>query len=85
MEVSINTQQFSADGVTFEYQHPSRVLAVAPSRGPAGGGTLVVVHGMDFSERAAALGTLQCRFGTATTPAAFLTATSLRCHTPVVR
>ena len=63
LEVSINNQDFSSSGVTFEYLGSPAVGMVRPSQGPVGGGTLVEVTGGPFWERSAATGSLYCRFG----------------------
>ena len=63
LEVSINNQDFSSSGSIFEYRGSPTVAALRPSQGPVGGGTLIEVPGGPFSERAATLGTIYCRFG----------------------
>ena len=55
VEVSMNARDYTSDGVHFEYRPPAHVRALAPSAGPAGGGSLVGVAGGGFSQRAALL------------------------------
>ena len=63
LEVSINNQDFSSSGVTFEYLGSPAVNVLRPGFGPVGGGVLVEITGGPFWERSATLGTLYCRFG----------------------
>merc|ERR1711965_642362 len=62
LEVSMNGQDFSSEGVQFEYQPAARVRALEPLGGPVEGGTFVNVTGSGFSERASLLGYARCRF-----------------------
>ena len=69
LEVSINNQDFSTNAVMFEYLGQPAVGGIRPGTGPLGGGTLVQITGGPFSQRAASLGTIYCRFGSVETNA----------------
>ena len=47
LEVSANLQDFTSDGITFEYQ-VTRLLEALPRNGPISGGTLLTVVGTGF-------------------------------------
>ena len=51
----MNEQDYSIDGVLFQFQPAVQVLGVEPSRGPVDGGSFVNVTGTGFSHRAALL------------------------------
>ena len=68
----------------FEFQAAVVVRSVAPSAGPALGGTPVTVHGMHFSARSAELAYLVCRFNGTTSEAARRNASVLVCLTPAI-
>ena len=82
VEVSSNSQDFSADGVRFEYLSAASVLALSPTAGPAGGGTLVVVQGERFSARAVSLGSAVCLFGQTPASAVYINSSALQCASP---
>ena len=46
VEVSMNNQQYSMGEVSFEYQGMASVTSLEPVKGPAEGGTFVVVRGV---------------------------------------
>ena len=79
VEVTMNGQDYSDDGVHFEYQQPVAVRALEPSRGPIEGGSFVNVTGSGFSARAALLGYVWCRFNTTSVSAAWRSSTELQC------
>ncbi|MDR3454951.1 MAG: IPT/TIG domain-containing protein, partial [Rhodoferax sp.] len=58
VQVTNNAQEYSASGVIYWAQLPVRVTAVSPATGPAEGGTVVSVKGVNFINRAP----LVCRF-----------------------
>ena len=67
VEVSLNGQQYTLDGVRFTYDAPVYVSSFSPTTGPAAGNTGVVVsgamlqHGLVYT----------CRFGTVETPSSY--------------
>ena len=61
VEVSVNGQQFTAQGVAYTYAAAASVSSVWPVQGSAEGGTPVTVHGSGFTASSEALGYLQCR------------------------
>ena len=62
VELTQNEQQYTSDGVAFEYVH-SLMHAVRPRAGPADGGTLVELRGRGM--RMPAARGLLCQFGSA--------------------
>ena len=48
VEVTLNGQQYSAHGQTFEYFSPPTATMVSPTGGPSAGGTAIVINGTDF-------------------------------------
>ncbi|MED6307675.1 MAG: IPT/TIG domain-containing protein, partial [Planctomycetota bacterium] len=80
IEVTMNGQQYSSSGVTFTYLPAAAVSSVSPESGAAEGGTPVTVSGTGFSSAAAALGALQCRFGSTVVPAALVSASTIVCN-----
>ena len=50
--VSINAQQFSADGTRFAYFAPPAISSILPASGSSAGGTMVTVHGANFNSTA---------------------------------
>ena len=69
----------SANALDFIFRPGASLTSVAPARGAAAGGTVVVVRGEGF--RADVSGAA-CRFGTVTVPATVLDADRLRCVAP---
>ena len=82
LEVSTNGKDFSTSGWTFEIMHRPAVLSVAPSMGPASGGSLLAVEGVHFSHRASSLSYLVCRFNLTEVVASWQSATSILCLAP---
>ena len=82
LEVSVNNQDFSTSGIIFEYQPTPVVYLLKPRQGPVGGGTLVIVQGALFSERAASLEYIFCRFGEQLSPGRFVASDTLQCVSP---
>ena len=80
VELTLNDQQYTRDGVSFEYQD---VVAhsVSPRSGPVLGGTLVVVRGANFHSPGAR--GLFCKFvGADVVAASFEGEEAVRCATP---
>ncbi|KAH8062449.1 hypothetical protein JL722_3367 [Aureococcus anophagefferens] len=63
---------------TFTYLGDAAVAALAPSSGPAAGGTVVRVAGADFEDSP----TLACRFGSVRAAATFVSPTEISCVAP---
>ena len=78
----MNGQDFSVDGVQFEYQPMVHVHSLEPSRGPIAGGTYVNVTGAGFSQRAALLGYLSCRFNMTSVVAVWVSSSEVHCVAP---
>ena len=64
VEVSINGQDFTTNGVRFHYQLPAVVTAVTPRSGDTSGGTLVHIFGRNFHDSES----LFCAFGSTIPP-----------------
>ena len=60
LEVSLNSQNYTSDGLTFTYYEPPSVTSVAPTNGMFYGKTFVEVHGSALRHQ---WPDLQCRFG----------------------
>jgi hypothetical protein len=61
VEVTLNSEQWTADGLRFRFTPPASASSAAPRTGPIAGGTLVTVAGGGFRDTEA----LSCRFGPA--------------------
>ena len=66
----------------FEYQPAVQLRSIAPSKGPALGGTPVTIRGSHFSARSAELSYLVCRFDGITSEATRRNASALVCTAP---
>ena len=60
LEVSLNSQNYTSDGLTFTYYEPPSVTSLAPTNGMFYGKTFVEVHGSALRHQ---WPDLQCRFG----------------------
>jgi hypothetical protein len=78
LRVSNNAVDFSANFLEFTYQHTAAVFELVPDSGPAGGGTVLSVHGTNFVNGTG----LHCRFGDLAVPAIFATDQLVFCVTP---
>ncbi len=79
VEVSLNSESYSSDGVPFTY-HTAAVHSLSVVSGPVLGGTVLTVRGEGFVD-AARVDTL-CKFGRYSVLASFVSATELRCASP---
>ena len=79
--ISSNGVDFSASELRYEYLVPAVLLSAFPDSGPTDGGTFVTLRGDFFSERAASLLYLHCRFNLTMVPAAFVSTKSVTCYT----
>ena len=59
VEVSNNGQDFTANGVLFQYHLHPVITEIVPSSGPIGGGTLLEIHGENFTNSTS----MMCLFG----------------------
>ena len=66
----------------FEQMKWPELIAIAPSQGPALGGTLTIIDGGDFSERASQLDYLFCKFDTAVVKASLISTREISCIAP---
>ena len=56
LEVSLNGQQFTTDGLRYDFSRPPTIDVVYPLDGPAAGGTHVLLTGTEFHDFAGAQG-----------------------------
>ena len=64
LEVSLNSQDYTANREAFTFYAPPRVISLSPSSGPLEGGTLVLLSGANLT----AGSDYRCAFGTSTLP-----------------
>ena len=80
LSLSINAQQFSRQGVNFTYYAPPIISSVAPTHGPAAGGSRVVLSGRNLADGSHYL----CAFGKTSTAASYhRISRTVACLTPV--
>ena len=72
----------SVTSILYEYLQPVRLFDILPPQGPREGGTAVTVVGEGFSERAARLSLLICRFNETQVHAVYIGNSSLVCVSP---
>eukprot|EP00949_MAST-11_sp_MAST-11-sp1_P005202 g5202.t1 len=84
VEVSMNAQDFTTDGTTFEYQDEVKVYRLKPSHGPIYGKTEVFLYGENFKNSSG----LYCHFGTgrgsSVAASAYISSTLIKCVAPPV-
>ncbi|KAH8076572.1 hypothetical protein JL721_583 [Aureococcus anophagefferens] len=78
VDVKIGVGGVTHASTTFTYLGDAAVAALAPSSGPAAGGTVVRVAGADFEDSP----TLACRFGSVRAAATFVSPTEISCVAP---
>ena len=66
LEVSLNSQQYTATGVNFTWYAPPTVRLITPTSGPVTGNTTVRLYGENLD---AGLDYYRCRFGASVVPA----------------
>ena len=79
VEVSLNSESFSASGVTFTY-HNATVTSLSVVSGPSSGGTALTVHGSGFMQMPRV--ETVCRFGHGTVVASYIDEMRLLCASP---
>ncbi|MCP3686031.1 MAG: hypothetical protein GY861_25580 [bacterium] len=80
VEITLNTREWTSDGVIFTYYHPPFVYGIAPRIGPVSGNTTVVVTGSNFENT----GYVRCKFGDIFTKGEYISENELRCISPKV-
>ena len=80
VEVTLNNQDWTDDGVLFYYYHPPYTYYINPKIGPVTGGTLVHVIGGNFEDT----GTVKCKFGDKFGEGKFVSSNELQCISPPV-
>jgi len=80
VEITLNTREWTDDGVLFTYYHPPFVYGIAPKIGPVSGGTEVIVSGSNFEDS----GYCRCKFGDIITKGIYVSENEIRCISPKV-
>lgn len=80
VEISLNTREWTNDGVIFTYYHPPFVYGISPKIGPVSGGTTVVISGSNFENT----GYVRCKFENIITKGEYISENELRCVSPKV-
>ena len=62
IHLTANGQDFSEDSVGFEYVSSLHITNLLPLKGPASGGTRLVIRGENFFPRGEVLGLITCKF-----------------------
>jgi hypothetical protein len=82
VEISMNGQEWSQQGVTFDYISLATVTEVSPTHGPLTGGTEVIVTGTNFVKSSL----LMCQFGDSkeylVKPIRYFNSSMIMCITP---
>lgn len=79
LEISLNAQQYTAQGHNFSTFVPPLISGLSPTHGPIAGDTSVRIAGVSFG--GANSGAYACRFGEERVNASLVTASVLRCVT----
>jgi hypothetical protein len=82
IEVTANNQDFSTNGVLYEYQDRITLKELIPKQGSVGGGAVVWIKGRNFRQRSASLGYLFCGFDNTNVHAVFYNDTVIMCLSP---
>lgn len=78
VEATVNGVDYSVDGVVFTHSRKPLVLLIHPAYGPHGGGTSVLLSGVNFPDSEK----LSCSFGELVVPARWLSGRLLQCESP---
>ena len=80
VEITLNTREWTDDGILFTYYHPPFVYGITPKIGPVSGGTEVIVSGSNFEDT----GYMRCKFGDIITKGVYVSENELKCYSPKV-
>jgi len=80
VDITLNTREWTNDGILFTYYHPPFVYGISPKIGPVNGNTTVVVSGSNFEDT----GYVRCKFGDIFTKGIYVSENELRCISPKV-
>jgi len=80
VEITLNTREWTDDGIIFTYYHPPFVYGITPKIGPVSGGTEVIVSGSNFEDT----GYMRCKFGDIITKGDYISENELKCYSPKV-
>ena len=80
VEITLNTREWTDDGILFTFYHPPFVYGISPKIGPVSGGTTVIVSGSNFENT----GYVRCKFGDIFQKGEYISENELRCVSPKV-
>lgn len=80
VEITLNNQEWTDDGILFHYYHPPMIYSIEPRIGPVSGGTEVKVIGSNFVNT----GFVICKFGTIIVKGKYVNSNELICSSPKV-
>lgn len=78
LEVTLNGNDFTSDGILFRYTLTPIVLSITPDSGRAGGGTAVLIEGVNFVDSVE----LTCQFGSSMVSRQWISSTMVQCVSP---
>lgn len=80
VEITLNNQEWTDDGILFHYYHPPLIYGIEPKIGPVNGGTEVKIIGSNFADT----GFVMCKFGAIIVKGTYINENELRCVSPQV-
>ncbi len=80
VEVTLNTREWTNDGIVFTYYHPPFIYGISPKIGPVSGGTRITITGSNFVDT----GYVRCKFGNINTKGKYISENELECTSPKV-
>jgi len=78
VEITLNSRDWTKDGIIFYYYHPPFLYDIEPLMGPVTGGTTVYIHGSNFEDT----GNIRCKFGEHEVQGEFINVNELKCISP---
>lgn len=79
VEITVNGVDFTLDGHVFTYVGIPAVFSVTPDSGSAGGGTVILVRGINFVDS----DELACHFGNSSVSGRWISSTAIQCVSPI--
>ena len=80
VEVTLNNQQYSDDGVIYYYFKPPKVYGIDPDEGPKSGGILIHLYGADFEVGKPVM----CNFNNVQVNGTVISDTEIQCLMPAL-
>lgn len=78
VEVTLNNQQYTDDGIVYYYFKPPKVYGIDPDEGPKSGGILVHLYGAEFEVGRPVM----CNFDTQQVNGTVISETEIQCTLP---